>query len=561
MRLIVSAKIPVDRSIIDTLHGFSQICRCNMTDEDYGFGKLPVSFGKQDSSIDLEGRLKRAERPEFNTLTKTKAEVESTNSAESDFSDDDDEIEHLPISHQLIFCNHTKPISSLSCNGPRFVSGGFDNLVKFWDFNGMDPAAPNPFRSIEPIESHQVHRALFSPSGKQVLILGRYSKPVIYSNDGTMQTEFVSGDMYLVDMKNTKGHIAEISCGEWNPTDSRQFATGSVDSTIRIWDVDSPRSQKCVIIVRSSRGTAKTKLSSLCWTDDGQSICATTLDGELKIWDTRSSLLRPSHSTADAHTKGTSTSGICCSSDNFTLATRGRDDTIKLWDTRKVNSPLLSTLATYENTFEDTNIMFSPDGKYIVTGSSSGTSSGYLNILDKSDLAPIGSSALKFDSPVTQSYWSKGLDQILVGLANGHIYLLFNPRVSKKGAMVVLSKQARRRYIDDNPELTTNISIQGLTEGEDYMVQRLEEQKKKKAQLKQNQPKAPNPGVWGIPTEEHLDANVQNSKFRKEDPREELLRFAERAETDPMFKHTRVKKIFADIGSDEDANDSKRQKH
>lgn len=526
---------------------------------------LPVSFGKQAQSVDIESRLAIAQRPEF--LAFRDALAQNSNS-ESDFSDTDEEDEtaFLPISHQLILSSHSKAISSLSVssNGSRFVSGSRDNLVKFWDFNGLDYSSPSPFRSIEPIESHQIRKCLFSPSGSHVLVLGRSSKPVLYSNDGSNRTEFVSGDMYLVDMKNTKGHIAEITTGSWNPLDRQCFATGSADSTIRIWDSQNTKTQKSVIIVRSSEQTAKTKVDSLCWTNDGHFICAASSDGEIKAWDSRGSLLRPSYSLVKAHEKGTITSGICTSGlDNYTLATRGGDSTVKVWDLRRFNSPLLSTPSNLENISDDTNIMFSPDNKYIITGSSEpSTNSGFLNILDKSDLSQVATSALKFDSSVTQVNWHKGLNQILVGLANGKIYLLFNPDLSNKGALLPLNKQVRRRHIDDNSELTTNISVQGLAEGDDYMAKHFEEQKRAKQESKRNRPQNIDPGVWGVPTEDHLRDAVENSSFGKEDPRDELLKYAERAATDPMFKHTRVKKIYAEVEDNEEEVEAniKRQK-
>lgn len=43
--------------------------------------------------------------------------------------------------------------------------------------------------------------------------------------------------MYLHDMTNTKGHVAAISDGKWNPKNDNLFLTSSYDGTIRQWDL------------------------------------------------------------------------------------------------------------------------------------------------------------------------------------------------------------------------------------------------------------------------------------------------------------------------------------
>ena len=50
---------------------------------------------------------------------------------------------------------------------------------------------------------------------------------------------FELGDMYITDMRHTKGHVSNIACGSWHPTDNNIFMTSSLDSTIRIWDITS----------------------------------------------------------------------------------------------------------------------------------------------------------------------------------------------------------------------------------------------------------------------------------------------------------------------------------
>lgn len=68
----------------------------------------------------------------------------------------------------------------------------------------------------------------------------------IYDRDGLTLGEFMKGDMYIRDLKNTKGHISGLTCGEWHPKTKETILTSSEDGSLRIWDVNDFKSQKQV---------------------------------------------------------------------------------------------------------------------------------------------------------------------------------------------------------------------------------------------------------------------------------------------------------------------------
>lgn len=68
----------------------------------------------------------------------------------------------------------------------------------------------------------------------------------IYDRDGLTLGEFVKGDMYIRDLKNTKGHISGLTGGEWHPKEKETILTSSEDGSLRIWDVNDFKSQKQV---------------------------------------------------------------------------------------------------------------------------------------------------------------------------------------------------------------------------------------------------------------------------------------------------------------------------
>lgn len=70
----------------------------------------------------------------------------------------------------------------------------------------------------------------------------------IYDRDGLTLGEFMKGDMYIRDLKNTKGHISGLTWGEWHPRAKETVLTSSEDGSLRIWDVNDFKSQKQVSV-------------------------------------------------------------------------------------------------------------------------------------------------------------------------------------------------------------------------------------------------------------------------------------------------------------------------
>jgi hypothetical protein len=41
----------------------------------------------------------------------------------------------------------------------------------------------------------------------------------VFDREGKAQGELPRGDMYIRDMRNTKGHVSGCTGGQWHPTD------------------------------------------------------------------------------------------------------------------------------------------------------------------------------------------------------------------------------------------------------------------------------------------------------------------------------------------------------
>lgn len=123
-----------------------------------------------------------------------------------------------------------------------------------WDFNGMDRHMRS-FREVEPEEGHQVVALSYSaPSPDRFLAVPASCQAVIFDRDGRKQCQFVRGDMYIRDLKHTKGHIMDMVGGQWHPHDPEVVMTASADGTVRLWDVNRFMACRDVIKVKAARG-------------------------------------------------------------------------------------------------------------------------------------------------------------------------------------------------------------------------------------------------------------------------------------------------------------------
>ncbi|KAK2786421.1 hypothetical protein FQN51_003608 [Onygenales sp. PD_10] len=586
-------------------------CMMDGFDEETFKKFFPSGFGKQDKTTNVEAQIDRTKRvdaepkrqqpaklgdklaeetgdDEDATDRRSKQELndrvdsDSDSDADSDDSDDSDEDEdEFPTSHDLVFKTHDRAVTTITVDpsGSRMITGSTDCTIKLHDFASMTPSTLRAFKSIEPSakkqsaasEIHPVHVARFNPLyPSQVLVISATPQAKILSRDGDTITEFVKGDMYLRDMRNTKGHISEITSGAWSPTDYNLCVTAGTDSTLRIWDVNAGRSQKEVIVhqSRAAGSAGRTRMTAVAWGSPAQGgnnlLVAAALDGSLVMWGGDGPFLRPSAQVQGAHTKDTWTSGLDISPDGRLVVTKGADDTIKLWDTRKFKSPITTVPHSSGSKFFPTsNIQFSPSGANIITGSETGD----LHILNPATLKPELSTPVTPGSPLITVLWHEKLNQIVTGSANGETHVLYNPSMSHNGAVLVMSKAPKRRHIDDDPNFTTDLSLGLAADSNTGQLATSTSFASRHPTIgltasgRSRDPRRPHlpmktPFAKSQPDEKHIKANIPLSSMRDEDPREALFKYAEQAEKNPIFtsvwKETQPKPIFAELSEEED---------
>ncbi|KAI9512648.1 WD40-repeat-containing domain protein [Russula earlei] len=436
----------------------------------------------------------------------------------------------FPITHELILKDHTKVVSALALDpsGARILSGSHDYDCKLWDFGGMDQRC-KPFKSWEPAESYHIHNLRYAPDGQSFLVISGTTQAKLYDRDGEEKATFIKGDPYIRDMKNTAGHVSELTSCAWHPKDAQTFITSSADSTIRIWNVENKRKQKTVIVVKSKERGARTKVTSCGYSPDGRYIAGACLDGTLHLWKTNSNFVRPDITTQDAHVKGTETGSLTFSVDGNTILTRGGDHTVKLWDIRSFKRPV-ATRSGVTTLYPSTNAIFSPDNKYVVTGAGGSETGGHgaLLFMNRQNLEEVKQLDVGATPVVVQ--WHPKINQIVVGLTSGALCVLYSPQTSLNGAKLLLNKgPAKLPTIEDMSDAVAApaIIIPGVTRDGEFtsgLPNKRKRDKDRQDPRKSRRPELPVQGPGrggrvGASATQHVVQNLVRDTTRDEDVR------------------------------------------
>ncbi|KAJ2998838.1 hypothetical protein NUW58_g196 [Xylaria curta] len=560
---------------------------------------LPASFGKKSQDTNITAQMDRSRRtvnqhttqaskprnrsqdPDSNSPGDSDGDSDHDSDSDSDSDEDEDE---YPTSHEMVVKTHDRAVTTVSLDpaGGRLISGSIDCTVKLHDFSSMTPTTIRAFKSVDPFESkrstatsetHPINHIEFNPlAGGAFLCVSAHPQAKIMSRDGDVIAEFVKGDMYLRDMNHTKGHVSEVTTGTWHPTDRNICVTAGTDSTLRIWDINNRRCQKEVLVFKSKapNTAGRSRMTAVAWGTPAQGgnniLVSAALDGTLVMWGGNGPFSRPSAEIKDAHKPNTWTGGIDISSDGRMVVTRGGDNLIKLWDTRKFKEPLVSV--EHQSTSDEypmTNIKYGPNATSIITGSRT----GHLHILNPGNLRPEYTTPITAGVPVITVDWHPKINQIITGSANGETRVLYNPTMSTRGAVDVMSRAPKKRHVDDNPEFTTDLS-HGLS-GESIVTPGALSGSRGTgtgASGKLKDPRRPQvpqqtPFMRSQPDEKHISENIPLSRMLHEDPREALLKYADVAKKDPMFtnawKETQPVTQYADVSDEDDDGPDKKK--
>ncbi|CAO1624717.1 unnamed protein product [Parajaminaea phylloscopi] len=490
----------------------------------------------------------------------------------------------LPIQSEVHLAEHTKSLSALAVDpsGARVATGSYDYDVRLWDFGGMT-ASLKPFKTFEPFGSYWIHDLAWSSNGERLLAVSGTSQPKLFDRNGNELATYKKGDVYLRDMKQTSGHVAELSSCSWMNDDT--FVTASADSTIRLWDPENKAKQKTVINVRSRDRGARTKVTAHTVSHDGaRTLAAACEDGALHLWSTSGSYSRPNATVEGAHTKGTTTSSIVFSHDDRVLATRGGDDTVKLWDVRSLKKPVAEK-AGLPNAYAQTSLIFSPDGRCLLTGTSASNAgiAGAIEVLSHLDLSSLktvsvtgkaadGVPAAQGPLSVVRLQWHPRINQLFATTSVGSCSVFFSGESSVRGALLSLPKAAKTRRAASPTALMGEgpIIVPGAQDAT-ARGQGLSHAAKKRRLAREaaSDPRVPQRpmtgpgrgGRIGVAATRHVVDSLYGdaADARHEDPREALLKYAEKPGEEgknrtytKAWEHTQPKTFYRQEEDSED---------
>eukprot|EP01012_Entosiphon_sulcatum_P032263 TRINITY_DN41054_c0_g1_i1.p1 TRINITY_DN41054_c0_g1~~TRINITY_DN41054_c0_g1_i1.p1 ORF type:complete len:544 (-),score=86.98 TRINITY_DN41054_c0_g1_i1:42-1673(-) len=482
---------------------------------------------------------------------------------------DTEEAKQLPITHEGLLKGHQKACCAvgLDMTGTRLATAGWEGLVKLWDFAGMTSSLQS-FREVDPLGDdlgqYVMNQIAWSNGGDMFILARAHPQPVIYNREGKELVEFARGDVYVTDMANTKGHTAEITVCQWCPNDRTTILTGGKDSTLRLWDVEYVNKKQATVI-KTSQGVARWRrapVTSGGYSPDGCAIIAGADDGSIFTWPEKGPFGRPALHIKNAHTNNTPITGISMNTARTMIVSRGGpcDESVKMWDVRNTRAPLFVERGL-ESTFDLTEVVFSPDEKTFVTGTSAkrGEGKGNLVFWSTSTFKKVATVPVT-DGSVIRLSWHRKLNQILVCAADSAVHVLFDPTLSRDGALLCCKKVKKYDPADavlPSGEVYLPNSLKGMKE---EMWKEINKRKRdlylpdKSGLPRKYKHESDIPSLERAPSSAHQmwkEMGMTRNSIRDDDPVEKLRQYAREAQDNPFYVDLAYKKnqpnpIFAD---------------
>lgn len=220
-------------------------------------------------------------------------------------------------------------------------------------------------------------------------------------------------------------------------------------------------------------------ITSAVYSRDGKKIVSGDMGGSIKVWTSTGSQTRTEITIKDAHVKGNPITSIELSCNNYNIISRSMDDTLKLWDMRQPTKPV-KVVGGLDIFHEETNCIYSPNEKYILTGTAERKDKdpGNVCVFDALTLEEVG--RVEFASSCISLLWPSKMEQIFCGLGNGEVKVHYDPGFSNGGITVPIMNAERKLHVEDYDKFLGSVDIGGEILDDDNSAYIQEKERRKK---------------------------------------------------------------------------------
>lgn len=351
----------------------------------------------------------------------------------------------------------------------NMVTGGVDGVLNFWDFPSVSVSSPRPTQQLIPLAGHSINALSFNSSNALVLSVSSDAKARIFRSDGNSNRpieETVKGDQYIRTPENTQGHTHMLSCGSFHPLDSERFMTGSYDSTVRLWNLQTKKVGmdqnlpnlncfKCTDYRGVCGGTGMYVTSASYSPDDGCQVIAGCSDGSVQLFHEKYKSGKAIQ-IARIGPKGPSDGLPREITDvqfhqNFIIA-RSMDNFLRGWDLRflRKSEPIFE-FSNIETVRSSSSFDVSPtDANLILLGTSSAESV----LLNISTGTEIGRKKIS-SSGIVKTIWRN--DQIFQTTTDGNVFVYSDPSAVPHRGVRLMTTRAVKPIVAPSRQIDNNV--------------------------------------------------------------------------------------------------------
>jgi WD40 repeat protein len=248
------------------------------------------------------------------------------------------------------------------------ATASLDGTARLWD-----AGACQEIGSLAADESGKAHRQgvraiAFSRDGRRI-VTGSYDNTArIWEAATRKPIAVLAGEADSAKPKAAwTGHTADIFSVAFSPVDDDMVATGSYDTTARLWDISDP----ATVTSRPLLGHAK-EVYSVAFSADGTEVATSSTDDSVRIWDARSGVMIRGPLNAHKFDIWRAVYGRNVAfpfKEQALLVTGGWDRAVRVWTAGTFQE--LAELIGHDDPVRD--VAVSRDGRYVASASSDRT--------------------------------------------------------------------------------------------------------------------------------------------------------------------------------------------